>query len=239
MITLILALELMDRVEGSPAAQTTEVIELLDISIEDLEAEKQRLELLLSNNVVDTSRLPTTDLDSLAKLKKRLNSEISSLNGEIKATQKKVLSRKSQLAALQNSAKSKAVEQKLKDVSDKNLVAQQKLKEIEDNDQTFFRSGITGKTVWLVEVTSGGFKVAQLGETKAPKSLSSNTKFRSWWKGLNKSTNAVYMLTKPSGVESGKFNDALDDLQKSSFPFGFGVISETTKIIDSIKGAGN
>jgi len=239
LITLILALELIERVESSPAEQTREVVGLLDTSIEEMEDEKERLQKSLENTVVDISDLPTTDLSSLTKMRASLAETISEQKVRISEALRKLADRKKQLKSLLASAKAKQDAEELKKISDQNLIAEQKIKEIIDNEQLFFRSGISGKNLWLVEVNDSGFLIAELGSTSKPTRLAAPSEFKTWWRSLDESGNAIFLLTKQSGVESFKFDSAIDDLKNSTFPFGFGVIDESVKVIDPVTGAGN
>lgn len=239
LITLILALELMDRVENSPAEQTEVVVELLDESVEELTAQKSELQAQLNNVTFDSSDLPTTDAASLKKIKSNLMQQVESLTSDISKIESKSTLQAATLAKLQSSPAIKVNESKMKRASAETLIAEQKLKELKDNDRMFFRSGTTGKTIWLVEVTDNGFLVAKLGVKAKPTRYTTTRRFRSWWKSLSSSGDALYVLTKPSGVESEIFDTAREELIAGDIAFGYGVIQESVEIIDPQEGAGS
>lgn len=238
LITLILALELMDRVENSPAEQTKIVVELLDDSIDDLKARKLELQTQISELTFDSADLPTTDIDALKRHKAGLSQRVNSLKADVRSLESQELRQNKELDKLQKSSAVEANQSRLKKATAETMIAEQRLKKLESSDQMFFRSGTTGKTIWLVEVTDNGFLVAKLGEQTKPKRYGTTYKFGSWWKGLASAEDALYVLTKPSGVASEYFEAAREQLLKGKISFGYTVIQESAEIIDPMNGAG-
>lgn len=237
LITLLLAIELMERVERSPASQTLAMVEMLDTSIEDLEQEKLLLEQQLKSTAIDTSDLPTTDPTELNQLLNTATEEVSYLKERKANAEDELRGRKVELAKQENSIKTKNETKQLKEMKNQILAAERKLKKIKSQDQMFFKTGTKDKSTWLVEVSQVGYLAAQLGETKAPIRLNTGSDFDGWLSGLSPSKDALYLMVKQSGSE-GLFYSARESLMSKKIDFGYEVVDETRKVIDPIDGAG-
>ena len=237
LITLLLAIELMDRVESSPASQTKKVVQLLDVSIEELQQEKAVLQKRLDAAAIDADDLPTTDEGELDRLLTVTSDDVQRLKSQIATANSDLAGRKTDFSKRKSDAYEKQAQEELDDLNKKNSVAQKELENLKNSDRMFFKSDVKNKTVWLVEVTKDGYLVAKLGEEKKPEKLQTLNAFRSWAAKVPASRTALYLVVKQSGVGE-KFSKARDILLAKKIDFGFEVADESRKFIDPVKGAG-
>ena len=241
LITLLLAVELMERVENTPQSQvqTDQQTELIQETIAELESEKEKLNEQIASATIDTSNFPSTDLETLNNLQSELTKKSQALKTKIATSEQALETKKSQLSKIDSETKQKIPEQEkeLQDLKKENLVAEQKLKEISSSDRVFFRNGVKDKTTWLVEASNSGFLVAEIGVSAPPATFPSNSQFKAWLQSLSVSKDAVYMLVKPGG--SGRAEYAQDSLKSAGLDYGYGLSGASQKLIDSKSGAGS
>ena len=238
LITLMLAIELLNRIENAPPIQTSQQAESIQQSITELKKEIEKLQQQLAAGNERFKDLPSLDADTLQQMTQTVEEDTSRLREDITQLNKELRNKQQQVAkAKQSEAKAKEQEEEeLRDLQDQIAEAQKKLDEIEDNDRMFFTEGVAGKTTWIVEVVADGFSVAQIGVKAPPKRFSSTNDFNAWLKTLTFSSNAFYLVVKPGGVVM--FQEIQRELSRLGFDLGIGLVATHQQVIDSQNGAG-
>ena len=237
-ITLILALELMNRTVQAPPVQTKQIAEQVQSTITELKAEVRKLESRIATSGGMVENLPSLDTATLAEMTSKLDEDASRIRTDIDKKQRMLADRKNQLAsAQQKDASTSAKERSEIDELQKKIDAlKEKLKDAEDKDRTYFTEGVVGKTTYLVEITSSGFSVAQIGVKSSPKTFANRGRFERWLTGLSPQKDALYLIVKPNAVAN--FTTAQKAVERVGVDYGYTLAGKSQKFIDAKTGAG-
>ena len=238
LITLLLAIELMDRTQQSPEQQTSKQIDSITSTIADLESQIDQLKNQMAESAKSAAGLPSTDMATLAMMSQSLDADIDRLNRDNERLANDLRSKSDQLERQKSSHIAKQVKRKdeMDQLKDDILIAEQKIKDMDDNNRKFFRSGIKNKTTWLVEITHRGFLAAPLGGSASPKSFSSISEFSSWVGSVDGSKTAFYLVVKPGGKEN--FGRGARVIRSNQLEYGFQVGDGDKVFVDPKSGAG-
>ena len=235
LITLILAIELMNRVEGTPQAQT----KIQHQNIQKVNEELQKLIAAARANLDaqtnDLKGLPAYDIATLKKMLEQSRSNRQHHARETQRQQNEFDKRQKQLTRMNADPKIKAARKKLSKLEKDNLKQQRLLKELDSSDRVLFTTGVKDKTVWVVEIVGTRIRAAKIGVRMKPLVFSDQIAFCRWARQQNRSRTGFYMLVKPEGVQN--YRDIRKNLG-SGFTIGFSLAASGQKLMDDRVGVG-
>lgn len=238
LITLILALELMNRTEQSPPVQTAQHAREVQSTIAELEAEIKKLESRMTSSGTAIADLPSTDPTTLREQARKVEEDSERLQRDVENKQQKLTKARQKLTSTQSQdVNEKDGEQQELDALAKKIdQLTEKLQDAQDEDRMFFSEGIKDKTTYLVEITERQISAAQIGVKMKPKFFSSVSEFKRWLTGLSPQTDALYLVVKPRGAEN--FGQIQAAIKPTGIQYGYTLGSSAQKFIDPTVGAG-
>jgi len=234
LITLFLAIELMERTENTPEKQTVEMAEQTEETSEALQQEIAKYKKILESNVQGISELPSTDPDTLKRMVAENEEKQKQLDGKIANSQKQLEKKTKEAKVLSDRESKEGAEG---DAEQRRLAAaieelEKKLKKL-SSSRLVFNEGELGKNTWIVEVNKNGFRCAQIGVSSAPRTFSTQSNFLTWLK--SNSAFQIYFCVKPNGINS--FN-VLQDKIPSRVKYGYRPVGLGQRVLDDQTGTG-
>lgn len=240
LVTLIMALELLDRVEGSPAAQTELITAQNEVSIEELQREIDQLKQRARGSqavLADVASLPSLNLSEMQTLNDALSEDLRKLQNQVGRSQADLMKKRKQLSQ-DRAAASQSTQQMREQLDEmKKLLAdlEQEVQDVGDSNRVYYKTGVDGKTTWLVEITAGGWMAGPIGVEQKPVSFTSPAALQQWLTSRNARSEAFFLTTKPGGVAN--FYRMRDELNALGFDVGFQVLGQDQTVLDTQKGA--
>lgn len=238
LVTLILALDLMDRTVQSPSVATTENVEQTDETLEELQKQIDALKQSLQSGVASLANLPSLDASTLDRKLRETEDSRQRIDTE-SAEKQRELDKKQQSLQVIKTADLKDKDQQqqtLEDLEQRVDDLTVKLESIESQDRMFFKEGVTGKETWVVEVEASAIRAGKIGVNAPPKSFSNSSSFQAWLTSLNKNKEALYLVIKPGGEKT--FAACKTAVIEGGFDFGYTVEPASRQILDPKIGAG-
>lgn len=238
LVTLILALDLMDRTIQAPPVATTEAIDQTTENIEEMQKQIDALKQRLQSGVASLANLPSLDATTLERKLKETKENEQRIEKD--SEEKRVeLDKKEQALRTVKSAELRDKDQEqqtLEDLEQRVDDLTVKLESIESQDRMFFKEGVKGKETWVVEIGPTGIKAGKIGVSAPPRSFLNASSFQAWMTSLNKNKEALYLVIKPGGEKT--FDACKDAVSDAKIDFGFTVEPASRQILDPKIGAG-
>lgn len=237
LITLVLALELLQRKVATPAARTAQVTDELEKTVNDNKQTIQQLKRQLEQSKRLVEEFASVDINRVRFELKELKEQRQQLNQEIvklEAQQRDAMSRLAEARAKRRdrSADPETLEELQRQLSE----AEQQLAKLKQANRVIFNpSEGQSKSPWLVEVARDSLKVAKVGASVAPLTFDTVDRFKTWAAGRRQSSEYFVLLVKPSGVDS--FAELRAMLKGLNFDLGYDLLTENQNAIDSEIGA--
>jgi hypothetical protein len=247
LITLILALEVIQKREGSPQNRTKQLTEELQQAVQQSAAVKSTMSAaqaeiehlrsslksseteLLDSVKVDAAQV-ARQLADLAELNKLLEAELAASNRSVQEAE--VASQ-----SMEETKKSKA--QDHQDLEKINETVQQKLAELQklrQANRVIFNTSQSGpKTPWLVELGTDKILAAEAGKKVPPQTFASPAAFVAWSRKQNRASQYFVLLVKPATIT--QFETVRQNLEKAGFDVGFDLLKADQTAIDLQTGA--
>lgn len=237
LVTLTLALELLQRTEGAPAEKTAEVVSQLEASVLDNQEQIQQLNQRLARGKDALARLAGFDqsqvrrqLEQLRKLNQQLDAEMEQFASE----REDALRRKREIEGEKRRRASDP--QTLQDLLARAEQRRQQIEKLRKSNRTIFNpTPGQAKTPWLVEVNAESFAVAQWGKSAPPQLFRSSSQLKSFLAGRDRGSEYFVLLVKPDGIEN--FARARHVFREAGFDVGFDLLAASQTAIDSQTGA--
>ena len=238
MITLVMALRLVQTSAASAPAQTRKLIEQLDTELTDIAAQTevlsdqfdQQQDVLNSGALVDAATLQSQQND-LDDRRKRARSDVAQLSEQ----HQQVSSRQQKLATEVHARSSEVRE--IDDLRKRLAEAESSLEEIRTSNRVLFNPAPgSNRTPWLVEFDGGNILAAEMGKSGTPQSFSTVTAFLAWAKRQSRAGVQFVLLVKPDSIEN--YHEAFIDLRQSGFTVGVDVLTQDQQAISTNSGAG-
>ncbi len=247
LVTLILALEFIQKSEGSPKNQTKQITEELTAAVQQTAAMKmtvaaaqeeisklrtalaQSEDTLLETVKVESEQMARS-LRDLEELNKMLADELAQ---STKRAQEVDSAKKNVEAEQATKTKDK---QSLEEI---NKQVQQKLEELRKlraaNRVIFNLTQAGPKSAWMVELSTDKILAAEAGKKQPPQSFGSAGAFVAWARKRNRQSEYFVLLVKPTTIQ--QFESVRDALEKSNFDVGFDLLKTDQTAIDPQVGA--
>jgi multidrug resistance efflux pump len=237
LITLVLALELLQRKESAPAAKTAQVTDDIRKTIDENKLAIQQLKLQLEQSMrlveefasIDITRV-NVELTDLKQRNESLRREIAKLESEQQDAKERLEEARSKKQ--DRSSDPKTLEDLLRQLEE----AAKQLARLKKSNRVIFNpSEGQSKSPWLVEIADNGLKVAKIGVSAAPATFDTVDQFKTWAAARRPSAEYFVLLVKPSGIDS--FANVRTVLKDMSFDLGYDLLTEDQNAIDLEIGA--
>jgi hypothetical protein len=245
LITLMLALEVIQKKENGPDAQSRQLASDAQRSAEEIaqriESNKQAIEQMrhkLQQTTQELTELAQFDADQLRRQATDLNEVSTHLSNELQKSS-------AQRAAATKRAQ-QAKEAKDRRASDPQtlaetiIAAKEKTAQLEQMKKSgrmiFSPTEGDEKAPWLVEIDENRIAVAEVGKEAPPQSFATPDQFFAWAGDRNPSREYFVLLVKPGGIKH--FGQIQDDLlNELGFDVGYDVLPSNQTALDPRKGA--
>lgn len=238
LVTLMLVLDLLEKVEGAPRARTAHVEKNVRDSLEkvldEIHTIEQSLTIPANTRVAD---LATLDIQTLrSKFAARTDHEetlVADLQS-IRALREKEaqLLESAQMRQEQTESLVDEIHRLQSDIAEN----QEKINRLSQSRRVLFRVPQRGgETPWLVEIGVDRIRVAEMGVSRKPLVFDSNELFYQWVASRDHQNEYMVMLVSPESAE--KYNEIADEMFEQNVPFGVNLLVSGQSAIDDETGA--
>jgi len=237
LVTMLLALELLQRQESSPPLATADISRDLEQVVVAQSSEIEQIEARLSEQQAELADLAGYDPASaarqaaeLAELNRRLEQELAELRREQVAAERRAGEVRDEQRRTAPDARSiEEMQQEIRRQREQlaRLKAQQRV--------LFNPTAGDGKTPWLVEVAAAGLRVAETGRSAPPQTFADAGAFLAWARQQNPAALYFVVLVKPDGVQT--YRILFSELRRLNFDLGFDLLTAGQTAIDANTGA--
>lgn len=244
LVTLLIALELSQRVLNSPRVQTIAVSQQLEGAVNEAEREIRDLEARLAKGDAKLQQLAAMDRRRLAAEQIDVQRQLEQLDAETARLAKQAQDSEKRQADMEAREQAQQQEVGRADELDRRIEElEEQIHKLKSSNRVIYNPAQgTSKEAWIVELTGGSIQAAPMGRAAKPRVFPVVAAgqipgaFEQWLRGLNPRSEYLVLLIKASGVE---LFDALKEvLEQKGFELGFDVVDEGVTVIDPQTGAG-
>lgn len=238
LVTLMLALELLQRTENSPPTRTRELIEEIQATLQEVQQEIERLESQQQSSDPSLQELAVLDAETLKRKLEQISARRQSLTQDINELIEDAQETTQREQEVNEEARRRQPElAELERMRRELEQTREKLEQLQDSNRVVFNrpQDAGNRTPWLVEFTGSEILVAELGVSQAPLRFSSESEFLQWVRQKNPSSNFLVLLVKPNSVE--QYDGVVDELLDRRFPYGVNLLNSEQTAIDPQTGA--
>ncbi len=235
LVTVLIAIELMQRQEGSPRHRTNELVDQLERQLRETKdsiEEMKKQVALASSPALDEAMLDETTLRTQLQDVDRKSDVVREDAERLDATRQRADARLESLRQSQSDRSSEVTEiARLKaELQEK----KDQLAKITSSKRVVYDSADgSASTKWIVEVDGTGFRAARMGVSEKPVAFGSEAEFKAWV--AQRSSDYFFLLLKPNAVRvQGEIADFLDEQRAK---YGFDLIDTDESPIDPVTGA--
>ncbi|HUG91482.1 MAG TPA: hypothetical protein VML55_11640 [Planctomycetaceae bacterium] len=237
LVTMLLALELLQRQESSPPAATAQISRDLEQVVAEQRAEIKEIEAQLSQEQAELAELAAYDLAraerqsaELAGMNRRLEQELAELRRNESESERRA--REARAREQQQATDARTVEQ----LQDEARRKQAQLARLKAAGRVVFNpTAGDAKTPWLVEVAAAGLSVAETGRAAPPQTFADAGSFLAWARRQNPAAVYFVLLIKPDGIET--YRTLFAELRRLNFDLGFDLLTSSQTALDPQTGA--
>lgn len=238
LITLVLAIELIERTESSPKQMTSQTIEQLEAQLAENQAEIKRLEAIQAAAGASNSRLAAIDEETLRRrlaTRREQNSVLAEKIARAERAREKAQRRKSELDA-QNLKSRVTEERRQQELKRKIAETRTSIKKLVSGKLIVFNpaKGIS-KNMWVAQISARQILVAPLGRSSRPASYSDAAGFQAWMSMRDATADYVLLVVKPDGITL--FTTIREQLRSRGFAVGYDLIAADQSAVDPQHGA--
>jgi len=238
-ITMLLALELLERTDAAPPRATAaiskdlqQVIAVAEREIAELEPQLQQRGKRLSSAAAVSPLQLRQQIGELEESIRRLRNLINESRQRDQRTKGRV-----KKARRQQQQQSRKREELLADLLRRSTAKRQQLRKLQQSNRLIFNPAAgNSKSPWLVEVSAERLLVAESGVAGKPLAFSDVDAFLRWARQQDKRSEYFVLLLKPDAIEL--FRETRDGLDEAGFDIGFDLLSKGQTVIDPELGAG-
>jgi hypothetical protein len=237
LLTLLMALELIQRVVASPTQQTIVQTRQSGQSLAEMQAEITTLQQRLESSNLIAENLPSFDPNKLREDRQQLEANGLRLQRDLIELNERVMHKQKELADVDiTSASQRKLEtEEIERLQNRNSEMRQALNTIKSSNRIFFNKNKDGKATWLVEVTGSQVLAAEIGVNAKPQQFATQHEFLNWLKTLSPPSTALYIILKPDGTPI--FEAYKENIRSKGFDLGFHVVAADQQVIDPTTGA--
>ncbi|MFO1004641.1 MAG: hypothetical protein U0929_01680 [Planctomycetaceae bacterium] len=244
LITLMLVLDFLDKVEGAPASQTHQMINEIRDALKDVNCEIDGMSARESNKEAISEQLAILDVGTLTSRLQSLSDVNTSLLDDLNHARSQRESVEDSLQQWQRKDvedQEKLNELKLiqsqieerKRVIEKN---RERINKITSSDRAIFTvSRVGGEKPWLVEIQADQIRVAELGISSPPQVHESDSSFLRWLSTRDPRSEYLVILVSPESIDH--YDTIATRLFENGFPYGVNLLRSGQSAIDPETGA--
>ena len=244
LITLMLVLDFLDKVEGAPASQTHQMIHEIRDALEGINDEIEGMTLIggidekiphqlaiLDEGTLTTRLQSVNDVNaSLLEELNRARSQRATVEDSLQQWQKRDAEDQKKLDELED-IQSRIDERKR--VIEKN---RERIGKITSSDRAIFTvSRAGGEKPWLVEIQADRIRVAEMGISSPPQVYLSDSSFLNWISTRDRRAEYLVILVSPESIDH--YDTIATRLFENGFPYGVNLLRSGQSAIDPETGA--
>ena len=244
LVTLLMALELSQRVLQSPKVQTAIVAGDLKQAIAAAEAEAEALQTELAARGQRLQELAGLDERRLRTTTQDVERQIAQLDVEsveLAARAERAEQRQQQLTA-DSQARQPDVE-RARQLTERIAEVEAQIAKLKSSNRVLYNPAQgNSKSAWLVELSDSELRAAPLGRAQPPTVFGGATPaarlnaFKTWAETRDRGAEYFVLVIKPSGV--ALFDQLYEALVDAGFDLGFDVVDSAQTVLDPTTGAG-
>jgi hypothetical protein len=237
MITLFLAVELVNRKENAPPRKTNEITNKIDDAVANTEADIKAMREELKHyqeKLQQIVNLNKPELDRQVQDIKRLTSDLGNELGKTEQELQEAKQRKDVAEAAQSQGKedSKNIETLLRETAE----MENKLREMKQANQRYFLPARgASKIPWLIEIRDRNILVAQAGKRAPPQQIQNVAQIRQFASQRDRNTEYFVIFLDQSSVDT--FRQVRQILQQLQFDVGYDLLASNQTVINPQTGA--
>jgi hypothetical protein len=238
LVTLLLAVELIQRKEQAPPQKTAELTPQIEQTVAANRSEIDRIREQLARqgaNAVELAEVDPSHLRELiednAQATETLQGELDKLRQEEDDADKRRDAARDHLA--QRSGNAQTTEEMLAEIQEK----QEELRKLQQSNRMIFNpdSG-TSKSPWIIEIVGGKISAAPVGRSARPVVFDDLAAFESWAGGRDAGGEYFVLMVKPDGIDT--FAGVREYLVNKRFDIGYDLVTADQDVLDPEVGAG-
>jgi flagellar motility protein MotE (MotC chaperone) len=237
LLTLLLALELVESAQQSPALQTTELVNDLQEQIAVASAELEDLKKRINASSTELSQSTTTDKDAIKREIQELQKKIAEMNLNQDNLNKKkdnLTKTKKKLEVTKQSLKE--MEEERKKIEDEIKNANERLFKVGDGVMVLVEPRKNDRRdPWIVEFFGSKIMVSSVGTTVRQDTFSRVSLFQNWLKNKKPREVYFYLLVHEDGIQD--FRQVKEDLLNKGYDYGIDLLLPNQTAMDSQQGA--
>jgi hypothetical protein len=237
LVTLMLVLDFLEKVEGAPQQQSHQVIDEVRSALSKVAMEVATLQANFDQHDDVPNDLVVLDVSTLSS---RLSSVLdvnTTLQMELQQVRTLQARTSESLATWrQRSEESSSTLNEIERLREKVESNQHKIDRLKMSNRVIFTVPQTGsEKPWLVEIGEGQIRVAEMGRSSPPQSFQTDDAFFSWLSARNPQNEYLVVLVSPESVD--RFDVLANSLFEKRFPYGVNLLRSGQSAIDSETGA--
>jgi hypothetical protein len=237
MITLFLAVELVNRKENSPPIMTSKITNDIDDTVASSEAEINTLKAELEDyrkKMGQLSKINIGEIDAQLREMKKFTAELGTEEAKTEQAKHEAGIRKA--AAEEAEEKSKDESKNIGTLLEEIAAMEAKLDKMKKSNQRFFiPAGGASKTPWLVEIRNQHIYAAQAGKRAPPQDFQSVDQLRQFAAQHDHNSEYFVIFVDQSSVDT--FRQLRRILQQLQFDVGYDLLAENQTVINPQTGA--
>jgi len=239
LVTLLIALELVNRRKNAPQHQTVQLNQMLRKQLQATKSAIGQLDQQLHQQqgfLPDAVLAPDVLKSKLQALKERGRQEEQKsreLARQLAAARKRL--QNVQQVRADHSGEVAELQRLQQDLRKKT----NDLSKLTKTDRLLYNVSAlktASSNPWLIEVTATSIRAARMGRRAPPLAFAGNQAFEAWARTQPPSTSYFLVLLRPDSVKS--YRVILDFLDKQGFRYGYDLVGTGKVVIDATDGAG-
>ena len=237
LVTLMLVLDFLEKVEGAPQQQSHQVIDEVRSTLSKVALEVATLEANLDQQDDVPNDLVVLDVSTLSSRLSSVSDVNTTLETELQQVRRLQDRTSESLASWQQrSEDSNSMLNEIERLREQIESNQNKIDRLKTSNRVIFTVPQTGgEKPWLVEIGEGQIRVAEMGLSSPPQSFQTDDAFFSWLSARNPRNEYLVVLVSPESVD--RFDGLANSLFEKRFPYGVNLLRSGQSAIDAETGA--
>lgn len=238
LVTLMMTLELVTRIDGTPKHRTARYTSAMSRSIEQATTEATQIERFLQQSQAELKRFASLDAAALARAAEGEQSHANTIDAENARLEKEKTRVAADRDAVQRQWSGRESDRhRLERLRNETADLKNKLASAQQENRIFFNPapGAAKKAI-LIELQPGSFLAAEAGKSSPPDRFGDLNAFGAWASGRSPQREYFVLLIKPDAA--GMFDEVRTLLQSKGFDIGYDLLPAEQSAINALTGAG-